>query len=331
MESLLEVLDKHETLQRPFLERLDPGRTATLHDLLTDPDTAKQQLRAPWIVPERLQACCASAITYLDSIQDASRVRGYAHIPTLFFQYSFPQGDGGAFAHLLREDLFSFKRRWEEGHGTASWQASYLHTDSSFVGSLRKNALGLLSIPPLNGFSSIQLRGSEYACCSYDKLVIGYRVPDYPSILSVSPEIATDYLARIIVHDLGHGFLPMIQREHESVHNSVMIHAMQGVLEPALNGPWESLVYAELHDPFFFLQARDRITEVNSILTELSGIQSYLLLRYTKWYASEISRKKNESRWEIIPEMGPTMAREQCEKRIAQFPAEGFPYHTYCD
>ena len=155
-------------------------------------------------------------------------------------------------------------------------------------------------------------------------MILGYRLPDYGSTLHVSDCIATDYFTRMVAHDLGHGFLPSISPEYESLHNVSMLYATH-FPEEELTEPWERMIKVECTNPFFFLQASPLI---HAVQTD-DPLKKHIAKKYQSWYVIKprywTSREQQlRMLWGITPEMDYSDASAQVVHTIQEMTHNGF-------
>jgi hypothetical protein len=323
--TFLENQRRLERRFRSFLYSLDPTRTVTLRQLIVEPASAQTLLAAPWLDEELIAARLAKTTEFLDSIPHLPHVpRAYG---LTFFQASPLGEDETEHQERLRipRSLYAFK--------FARMQAAvgYLSCETNFYGTLRGTWRSRRRhIHPLRPYTSLgesaHSRNRERNARWRQKpAIVGYRIPDYPSILGVSAATATEYVARSVCHEIGHMFLPTTPREVESVHNIAMLHAMGARQDRPAADPWEDLILAECTDPFFALDpivAYEKIAACNGLT--LTGIQRWAVKRYEQMYTSKKAQANRDTHW------GSPLAHSDEERtakmldRIAQLRNTGF-------
>jgi len=311
---------------RGFLASLEASRTATLLQLVSRPELSLSRLQAEWIDLDLFLLRLSAMGRFFNSIAPNPRIRGYAGGPLIFFQASPPEED--AVEHRRRCEMPSFGGFYSESFGDLPPEVHYLHLETSWMGYLlgtwRSRAR---RITPLNPFTS---RGSigidQYGRGWRNKpMILGLRLPDYPQLLGVQDDTATDYLARIIIHDIGHGFLPKTPSEREALHNVVMIHAMEVQDRPSNRTPWEDLIRRECTHPYFFLEAKDLITHCEEMASELklTALQRFLLERFRRLYAKSSPNRRRQL-WGVETTATPAEQRQQVRNTIGEMCATGF-------
>jgi hypothetical protein len=139
-------------------------------------------------------------------------------------------------------------------------------------------------------------------------------------VLQVSSVVATLYLIRNIVHDLGHFFLPHVDSAHEELHNVLMLYAMNMASIAHFPSAWEELIYQECVDPFFFLRFQHHCN--NARKQTLTKTQQKILAEYEKMY-----RDADEYRvglWEFTPSMSLSERTNQAERIVQDTYLNGF-------
>jgi hypothetical protein len=269
-----------------FLASLDQGRTATLSQVLRCEGTGK--LDAGWLnirlLTLRLESCC----NFFSLIADHPWLYGWSQMPLIFFQKVDPEEERKWHEELLNDDdLSNYRHRY----GRYNPDNFHLHTEVSWVGILRPSG----SMFPLRPFTSRGL-GGEWR---QRPMILGYWLPDYPRILGVSNSIATDYLARILIHDIGHGFIPSPPPEREDLHAVTMQYAL-GMPPIVGSNMWERLVHAEAVNPYFFLTSEEEIRYAWRFGHQYmeSSTQWHLLQGLRKMYSSQ-ENKARERLWKV--------------------------------
>ena len=241
-EHFMDSLKKAERHFSRLLSHLDSSRTLTLSELLHGSPKIESVLHAPWLQSELIARRLKESIAWLSKIP---HIREPETCEGFFLQRNLISED--TLELREHEGSYFFKEQFEKKYGQASLEVRYLHTETNFYRELVDTAQSLV-IHPWTHFST----PSEYREETLHGL-IGYRVPNYANLLDVRDVIATDYLTRIIVHDVGHHYLPDTEC-HEDMHNSAMIKAV-GIQPIEYLNAWEELIHRECTDPAFFVDA----------------------------------------------------------------------------
>lgn len=304
MDSLGLFLKHQRFLERAyadFLGMLDAGRTVTIRQLLEEPKLAAEKLGASWLNTELFGRRIRSALRFLFSIPGHENVPGIDGLSLMFFQSSPIEEDRIEFEERCEDD-FGFVARKHRDQGIPP-QVLYLHTSSNFCTRLADGHPK--RIRPLLMFSSLDIaRSPDFG----PKLepggkIIGHRVPDFPSILGVSRNTATDYFARIVTHDLGHGWLPSVSFASEELHNAVMLLANGA--DNIFGHPteiWEQVVHAECTDPFFCLYGEDALADF--IEATLNPAQKHYLDKLIEIYSRSGLGPSREEVWGFAEDDG---------------------------
>ena len=337
LERLLEKQYDLERKYRGFLSSLDRTRIATLREVLTEPNRQRAQLHAEWIDSDLFMERFTSTAEFLDRVVPHERIPGYAGIPLVFLQRVEQEEDTREFRRRCCEEFSFFHDRF----GDLPPQALYLHTQTNFLvtleGTWRSRKRRMI---PLNHFTSKGQSGIDRFGRTWGEKngIFGFHVPSYPDVLKVHNSIATDYLARILIHDLGHGFFQEISPAYESVHNVTMLYAMGGKrsVKRSVNSsdPWETLIQAECSDPFFFFEAEKYLANLRR--EELSPVQRRLVKKLYEWYvAGCLGNKKlrstrseqREKLWGINGNCDLAEAKKQVIGKIEEMLRTGFPLY----
>lgn len=251
----------HQGVLADALATFDPRRTVTLYELLTNHKMLVRLGAHDWLdvreLRKRINAYC----------QFMHLVRGLTlrDEPLIFFQSIDTREERRAYEgspRKLREPC---------------WQARYLHTRTNFSPeTLGSWELRTRIIKPGCAFSNWDGRGitkNPHDAQVRSGSLTGYRLPNYMELLGVSSKVATNYLARIILHDLGHGALPDIGGEREILHDVAMVYAMDMQVQ---RNPvsFERLVYRECTDPCLFLDVEEEFETISP--AELTLVQRTL-------------------------------------------------------
>ena len=309
LKKLFDLQRRRATDDAAFVARLDPARTILLENLIADVRLIERLalLRAPWLDAGRFASRVAAACAWFEGVALEEGVQGWEGLPLMFFQSASTEED--AQEHMRRcGDATSFYR---ERFGHLPPAVHYLHVHTNVFDSLDGEwGNGYLTMRPMTGTYSSYKRPYAYDGTFTPKAVngyvIGYRVTDLPSILGVGPTVATDFLARIVVHDLGHAFLPRTPRKVEGFHNVAMLAAM-GTLPPVrYDHRWEEFIHAECTDPSFCLRARDEIAGMRAALGIPSMVEECLLDGYRTWYANAEAERKRRELWGLPRDAQPS-------------------------
>jgi len=320
-----------ERLYQGFLSSLDKERIITLRHLLLYPDTALSKLKAEWVNVDLLLSRFKAAVEFLNQVKPNERVPGYKSTPLIFLQSTKSREDENEFKQRCSESGF-----FEEKYSHLPPQIHYLHTQTNFMGKLIGTwRSSKRTFMPLNHFTSraqyrIDKNGRTWKA---KPMILGLHVPNYPKLLEVDNDIATDYFARIVIHDLGHGILPRISLDYESVHDVTMIYAMNTVNNHTSSNPWEMLIHAECSNPFFFLEAKKYLLALN---VNDSPVKNLLIEKFQSEFTSDDVGKdkpwsnraeKKEKLWGIKPNDSLSEATEKVTKTIGSMLKNGF--HLY--
>lgn len=223
-----QLIEKQRDCERMLVEfysSLAPELTVTLADLLEGKGLERLQI-THWFRPEQFRKRLTSFCHFLDRVPDR---------PFIFFQPWDPAADDRDHQKRCERDPHMYSSKY----ATCGPRAWYLHTRCVWWPKLLGNPEQRnCTIPPGFGYTD-WLR-------KWPIRPLGFHVPDYTKLLGVSPAVATDYFARMIVHDLGHASLPKICGEMEPLHDITMVYAM-GVRggEVAYRNEWEQTVHGE--------------------------------------------------------------------------------------
>ena len=308
-----------------FAGHLDPGRTVFLEEIIHDARRPERLalLAAPWLdaprFTERMDAACA----WLEEVTRADGVKGWDGLPLIFFQAGSDEEDGEEHLRRCQDRFYAERLR----HLPPAVQ--YLHTRTNVYQRLEGAWEDRrLRIGSLNAIYSSYRKPLVYdGDLNPQKIrgfVIGYRLTDYPWILAVSPLVATDYLARIVVHDLCHAFLPSTPSAAEGFHNVAALDAM-GELPPIpYRDAWETFVHAECTDPTFCLRAGREIADVRQALGIPSLVQEDFLAKLAKWYVHPEALRKRDVHWGIPMDAPEDEQADLLRRRIREAQADGF-------
>lgn len=293
--SLLATQRRLERRFRGFLSSLDGNRTATIREIIEQPRRALTRIKAQWCNVDML-VCRLTAMTrFFAELPDHVRMPRNSHLA--FFQASPAIEDHTEYQRRCREYEF-----WRDTYEGFPPEAFYLHPRTNFLGHLQGTWRGKRVIRPLNHFASY---GNLHWC--EKPLIVGMRVPNYPAMLGVSSDVATDYFVRTIVHDFGHSFLPAIDRKREALHNVVMLYAIDCQSTSHLDDSWESIVHRECTDPYFVLDAPALLRACTAKPLTPSG--AVLRRDMQRIYCSRRRGERLQELWSVGPEMSLDTAR----------------------
>lgn len=322
LKTLFDVQRRRAEEDGDLVGRLDPSRTVLLEDLITDVKRPERLalLGAPWLDVPQFAARVAAACIWLDGVACADGVRGWEGLPLVFFQGGSEDED--AEEHLRRCEVEPFAERFRH----LPPGVLYLHVHTNVFDRLEGSWEGRrLTIGKLSSVYSSYRRPFVYdgafEAHAVQGFSIGYRMTDFPGILDVSPLVATDYLARIVVHDLCHYYLPTTPNAAEGFHNAASLAAM-GELPPiAYRDAWEALIHRESVDPAFCLQARESIEAAVRSVGVPSLVQEDILAGFRRWYLSARASQKR-ARWGLPSHAA--QAAQTLRQRIEEARADGF-------
>lgn len=259
---------------RNVLRSLDLKRTATLRDLLLQPHDAVKRLNVPWFDLCLFGRLMEPACQFLEAAAWDERSRGRADIPFVFFQSSPKEEDETELERRTKGEKDSFIR----SHlSRFPWPVYYLHPHTSWFQVLEKQRPTFhRMVMPWSGFNPEHKPG--------EARMLGYRIPDYPALFGISGRTATAYVTRILAHDLGHSVLPRTPFLAESLHNSVMIQAMEAPEVPKDLSPFESMFLRECTDPAFFLSTHEWMKDCTAADVTLTPLQRAALDCYATAY-----------------------------------------------
>lgn len=276
-----------------FLSSLNRGRTMTLRGVLSSPHGFRRLSLGHIFSATQLRQ---RIIAYCDYV---NRTHGGAESLRkgclVFFQSNRAGEDG-------RQPVMNPRYK------SVPAQVRYFHTETEWtseaVGSWERNNR---VIKPGHAFSNQRWHGlypAKPEIPPQSQSVIGYRLPIYTDLLGVCSRIATDYLARMVVHDLGHAHLPDVEGDGEPLHDVAMVRAMNA--RTTYPRTFAGIVHQECTDPFFFLDP--------SILWEiddegLSVTQRFFLRALREKYSDENLARMGEL-FELTRDVTEENARE---------------------
>ena len=292
MSSLIRALEAQRARAHVFSEFLDslhPERSVELADLASDPSAPAKLGIGTWFDQERLRECLASAYAFLENLplHPTPRI-----MPLIFFQSNDAEEDRLAF-----DERSAKYQTFRDLYANTLPEALYLHTRTNFNWEMQgdwdtRNRI----ITPLYSFSSYRGAGivrDRGAPQHEGGSVVGYRFPNFPELLGISGAVATDYVTRLVVHDLGHGWLPPVDTFNEPLHDALMVHAMNARPLPSYESPWEALVHRECTNPTFFLDGIDLLKEIDQeALTPVARTLHQDLVTHLGRTASAFARRK---------------------------------------
>lgn len=308
LKTLFDLQRRRHDEDRELVSRIDPSRTILLEDLIDDvkrPERLKP-LGAPWLDAPRFTSRIASACAWLDGVRVADPAKAWTGVPLYLFQAASDEDDAASHRAMLaleREEPAVF-RRYTERYAHLPTGVQYLHIHARTSWMLEgAYADARLRLRPL--FTTFSTYGQAWVMDgdrTYHPVrgkLVGYPVADLPSIIGVSPTVATDFLARVVVHDLCHAYLPTTPSAAEGFHNVAALAAM-GTLPPIrYRDLWESFIHAECTDPVFCLRADAEIAAMRKALGTPSPTQGDILDGYRKWYAHPNAVRKRREIWEL--------------------------------
>ena len=86
MNRILETQKSLEKRFRGFLYSLDPERTVTLRELLTNSGQARERLQSPWLQKDILEEGLQSVEQYFNKQERKGAIEGYSGLPLIFLQ-----------------------------------------------------------------------------------------------------------------------------------------------------------------------------------------------------------------------------------------------------
>jgi hypothetical protein len=323
MKSLDDLLVRQGELEikyADFVQSLDQKRTVTLRQLLTEPLTL-QRLRAPWLKPGIIAARFEALGAFLARIDDHPRLRDSCRL--IFLQANTGQGDTREHRRIQAQSS-----HYASMYGKLPPQFSYLHPSNKWLGLTSTLRQGRRRIRPLSNYATYTYRdvmrtepSTLAEAESAADAALGYPVPNWPKLLGVSDEVATDYLLRPVIHDIGHGRLPSLNPSIDSLHNATMLYAM-GTVENTHDSPWETMVHRECTDPFFYVDGAELLEECAAL--NLTPLQRYYLRRLRRWYTGPAHEMKKVWLWNINPDSSSKEARAQMRVVLEEMCADGF-------
>lgn len=309
---------------KPFVSSLHKGRTATLQDVLICSENVAR-LNAPWLNQELFRRRIAAAQAFLENLEDHPRLPKRQRLT--FFQSSQSHENGLYHRELLSGQMGFYQDIYEKSVGKGQPpEAWYFHTNPMWSfrlqGSWKKKNR---TIPPLGGFMNKWGFDSEVVEGTTkeigETIVLGLRVPHWPSMLGVSNDTATEYFARIVIHDLGHSWLPHLDSRTDSLHNAVMLTAANAEVS-AHASLWERVVYRECTDPLFYVDGYELLRQCDELMLE--PLQKYLLKKLRRYYDSKRHRTLMKALWGIDPEWPLKQQRLQLRKVVTEMCSDGF-------
>ncbi|MCA9388404.1 hypothetical protein KC644_01420 [Candidatus Berkelbacteria bacterium] len=312
---ILEIQSARHREHGYVLRGLDAERTVTLADLLeAEAVLIKKKLACDWLNVDLLRTRICQAEASLLALK--SKVLDWSKL-ALFFLQSSPIGEDDTELERRRKSKF-LHGQWQE----LPAQAHYLRTN--FWDRL-EGCCGQWRVSPLMSFSAPGWGRFFKEICRNKGRVIGYRLPDYPQLLAVSPDVATELVARTLVHDLGHTVLPQIPSENESLHNVFMIHAARGRIHTEPFDQWDELVWAESCDPYFSVEGDLYLNSFD--FKDLSKAQLALLNWFKKAYLP-VASKRRQRLWGIQPGQSLVKRRMQVNKKLRELTEQDFAQYS---
>lgn len=332
LKTLFERQLRREAEDAEFLACLDPARTATLGDLMADvPSGRIARLRAPWLDVGRLVGRLASACLWLEGVAREEGVKGWEGIPLTFFQAGSSEADAAAHQALLDEeaeyhpDLRLYTKRCGRLPPAIHYLPTHTKIATALTGTFAARDLRLR--PQFTVFSNYAdpfVYDAARAARPVRGRIVGYQMTDLAALLGVSRQVATDVFARVVVHDLLHGFLPSTPFKLEGFHNVAALQAMGTLPTPVYGDAWERLVHMESVDPGFCLRAGGEIAAVRRAEVSLSPVQEDHLSGLWKWYASPTAKNRRYASWDVPSDATEALQRRILLDRLRQAKRDGF-------
>lgn len=178
----------------------------------------------------------------------------------------------------------------------------------------------------------LALRGIRVPTHAARHPTIGYNLPNFPELLEVSAAVASEYLARIVAHDVLHSTLPTIGMRNEAFHDLAILHAGGAMRDRcAATNPWEQFVLDECTDVACRININDRLVELLKS-KKLTAMQTW----YVKSFLQKVLTYQTSSYvcrlFGILPEAGDEEVRSIIAMRMASERKQGFPsWNTACD
>ncbi|HJV32526.1 MAG TPA: hypothetical protein VJ694_00710 [Patescibacteria group bacterium] len=324
LKKLFAVQARRRVEDADFAARLDPERTVFLEEMIADVRSRDREalLRVPWLDVPLLTARLAAACVFLEGVARVDHVRGWSGLPLVFFQAGSAEEDAEEHARRCNDTMGFYGERF--GHLPPAIQYLHIHTNvfERLEGAWEDRRLRVGKLNALySSFRKPFVYDGAFRPFAVQGYAIGYRMTDFPGILDVSPTVATDYFARLVVHDLCHGFLPTTPNAAEGFHNAASLCAM-GTLPPiAYRTAWERLIHQESVDPAFCLRAQDEIDEAVRGTPVLTPTQQAILSKFRAWYLSARARDRRR-RWNLPADLAG--AASALRERVDEACADGF-------
>jgi hypothetical protein len=282
-----------------FIETLDRSRIVTLHEILTAPE-ALDILQAQWIDTALLRTRIEAGFSFFEAAQYHG---AYARL--FFFERSDLEEVRASDAKM-REENDDF-RIIHEDTPPESW---HLHIGNDFLSKMQGVPARLC---PLQGYADVG-HGPRRAGA-----LVGYHLPQLPKLLGIGAATATEYLARILVHDIGHGLVPPVA-SWEFLHNIAAKYAARAP-QCTFPDPWEQLVYDECTDPYFSLRAEKLIAAAQPACTQLRAYYARVLRR---WYACTKHKERLYGHFDIHSGDETAHSERIMEAQILELQENGF-------
>ena len=295
---LQQIVDQRQRYRHAW-EELDRERTVSLEDLVLRPDHARAVLRAPWLETERFNTRLRLVAEFFCVHRTDESLR--RNVPLFFLQWSDPTEDVAEYERQCAENKDD--TMLHEILNRLPWEARYHHLETNFT-------------PHFDGeHSARHIRPLRSYSRPHGQL-IGYRVPCYPKIWGISSRLATEYLTSIVIHDLGHYFLPSVGSDNESLHRAVMLHvAPNPTLDPQeVQTPFEALMSADIFDPFFFTNGR-MLAEA-ACATKLTTVQRALANLLLDHLTDPPKINWLRRAWKLSRGLPLSQARAHCEDQL---------------
>jgi|GEM_PF-3724853 len=249
MSACIRLLETQRSLERrctDFCDSLHPERTVQLADLVSDPAAPQKLGIDHWFDQNLFRRRIRSGWQFLTGLPGELPRK----VPLVFYQRTDPEEDRLEFAR--RFEFRNFRRRFASAPAEASYLMPFTNFSAGLAGTKEDRDRRIM---PLMKFSSrVSLTSADARCAEelQDTCVFGYPAYDLPTVLGVSGSVATDYMAREIVHDLGHAWLPPVVHDAEPIHDAIMVRAMKASPLRTYRDDWERIVHLECTSPIFF-------------------------------------------------------------------------------
>ncbi len=223
----------------------------------------------------------------IESRLQKGHIRGWGNVPFIFLQTTSKEEDDAE--HAIRLGLEPYGTRF----ANLPPEVHYAPTIGNFSKRLVNAKRGKLVIEPLQGFSSLGFRDWPYLAHA-----LGYRLPHMPTVFGINAETASFCLARTIVHDIGHYFLPPVAEGIEALHNAIMINASRTHNPIVSCHTWDQVVFQESTNEFFPVRETSQFERSRSTyLSSLSPAQRFLCERFEQLYLHPNRDMRSKQLW----------------------------------